>query len=773
MQFPHTYFEDEVREGFYVSGIVKRAWAAQLEVLEEVDKVCKKYNIRWFADCGTLLGAIRHGGYIPWDDDLDICMLRADYIRFNEIAEQELPEEYVVLNLNKEEHYFEHLTRVANGHRLNFSDEYLEKYNDFPYASGIDIFPIDYVADDEEEEAQRKALATLVMATGDEVLEDNSNVEEYKEVLDQIEEVCDVTFDYDGCIKQQLFQVTEKLFSLYAYKGGKNVALMPYWIYFDNHLYPAEYFEKTIMVPFETIKVPAPAAYDGVLRIEYGDYMRIVKDGGVHDYPFFVNQEKYLKNLVPSYPFEYKFDENMLDNSNRIVKEKPREQSEQFAVLMREIHKALLTMIAVGQNNEVRQILTTCQNSAIQIGTMLESHYGEGFEPVSILETYCELLYQIGELTDKTLTGQKIDTNDVEAVLDEITDAFTLSVRNNIEDKREVLFITCKASHWDAFDGMWRRENENKDTDVYVMPVPYYSRTAMGGKKDEYYEGDKYPEYLNIIDYREYDISRRHPDVIYIQEPYDGCNYTTCIAPEYFSSHLKVHTDKLVYIPWFVLDEPNKADKKAKKVMEFYCAMPGPINADITLVQSDATRMAYIDCLTDFAGEATRGVWEEKIKTSDLPVEDMVKRETARLKKEYMQFIPEKWKQLLYNKDGAVKKILLYNTNVAAMVQYGADMLNKIRTNFNIFEKCSENVLLIWRPHPLLLQSIEATYPELKEEYIRLVSEYRDAGWGIYDDTQDSAYAVNVCDAYYGDSDSIAHTCETMKKPVMIQNVNV
>ena len=66
MQFPHTYFEDEIREGFYITGAMKRAWAAQLEVLEEIDKVCKKHNIRWFADCGTLLGAVRHRGYIPW-----------------------------------------------------------------------------------------------------------------------------------------------------------------------------------------------------------------------------------------------------------------------------------------------------------------------------------------------------------------------------------------------------------------------------------------------------------------------------------------------------------------------------------------------------------------------------------------------------------------------------------------------------------------------------------------------------------------------------------
>ena len=69
MEFSKEYFWDEVRDGFYVSGIMKRSLAAQMEVLGEIDKVCKRHNIRWFADCGTLLGAVRHGGVIPWDDE--------------------------------------------------------------------------------------------------------------------------------------------------------------------------------------------------------------------------------------------------------------------------------------------------------------------------------------------------------------------------------------------------------------------------------------------------------------------------------------------------------------------------------------------------------------------------------------------------------------------------------------------------------------------------------------------------------------------------------
>ena len=74
MIFDESYFEAEVRDGFYVPGVMKRYWAAQLEIMNDIAKVCAEYEIKWFANYGTLIGAVRHGGYIPWDDDLDIGM---------------------------------------------------------------------------------------------------------------------------------------------------------------------------------------------------------------------------------------------------------------------------------------------------------------------------------------------------------------------------------------------------------------------------------------------------------------------------------------------------------------------------------------------------------------------------------------------------------------------------------------------------------------------------------------------------------------------------
>ena len=82
--------ETETIDGYEVSSDIKKLWACELEILEEVERICNKHNIRYFADFGTLLGAVRHKGFIPWDDDLDLSMLPEDYERFVKIAPKEI-----------------------------------------------------------------------------------------------------------------------------------------------------------------------------------------------------------------------------------------------------------------------------------------------------------------------------------------------------------------------------------------------------------------------------------------------------------------------------------------------------------------------------------------------------------------------------------------------------------------------------------------------------------------------------------------------------------
>ena len=108
------FLRDEVRCGFYIPTAIKQAWAATLAVLDEIDRICTQHNIKYFADWGTFLGAVRHGGFVPWDDDLDICMLREDYNRFREVCDEYLPEEFVIHDYERKKDHWLFLARVVN-----------------------------------------------------------------------------------------------------------------------------------------------------------------------------------------------------------------------------------------------------------------------------------------------------------------------------------------------------------------------------------------------------------------------------------------------------------------------------------------------------------------------------------------------------------------------------------------------------------------------------------------------------------------------------------
>ena len=90
------FYKEEIRCGYTVDEKTKRVWAVQLEMLDEVERICKANGLKYFADSGTLIGAIRHEGYIPWDDDIDLVMLREDYDKFVQIAPAWLKEDLVL-----------------------------------------------------------------------------------------------------------------------------------------------------------------------------------------------------------------------------------------------------------------------------------------------------------------------------------------------------------------------------------------------------------------------------------------------------------------------------------------------------------------------------------------------------------------------------------------------------------------------------------------------------------------------------------------------------
>lgn len=296
MEFEASFFEGEEREGFYIAPMMKKAWAAQLEVLEEVKKVCQKHKIRFFADYGTLLGTIRHKGYIPWDDDLDIAMIRTDYEKFLKVAPDELPAGFRVINVHNEPEFTEMLARVVNRSDICFQEEHLKKYHGCPYAVGIDIFILDYMSPVEEENQMIAQLLSIVLGQVKSIETDAFTEDEREQYLCQIEQLCHCKINRTKSIANQLYCLGDQLCSLYQEEEAREITNMIEFGNGPHYRMPKEIYGDSIEMPFENTTIPVPVGYETILSLQYGkDYMTPINIRGGHDYPFYKSQESIVK----------------------------------------------------------------------------------------------------------------------------------------------------------------------------------------------------------------------------------------------------------------------------------------------------------------------------------------------------------------------------------------------------------------------------------------------------------------------------------------------
>lgn len=298
LNFRDGFFETEEIDGFVVEEEMKRAWAAQLVVLSDFDDVCKKYGLTWFADYGTLLGAVRHKGYIPWDDDIDISMPRKDYNIFVKKAFRDLPKGYYVMNINEIPTYTDFLTRIVNHPNIDFSKEALDKYYGCPYACGIDITVIDYIP---REPNEYELFRELIRITGSGAIsyeDENVPYEDKKNLIKQIEKMLKVKFDRGRPIPQQMRQLCDRICSMYNDEDADNVGVALRQTTIPGFYQSKESVFELIELPFECIKIPAPRGYDEYLTKRYGANYMTPRQVLSHDYPFYKAQKEILEKQM-------------------------------------------------------------------------------------------------------------------------------------------------------------------------------------------------------------------------------------------------------------------------------------------------------------------------------------------------------------------------------------------------------------------------------------------------------------------------------------------
>lgn len=229
-------------------------------LLCEFDRICAALRIPYFLFAGTLIGAVRHHGFIPWDDDLDVLMLRKDYERFFQEAPKLLNSKGFYLQREFSEHWPLFFSKL----RLN-GTACLEKYHpkDPKTHEGVymDIFPCDNAYGSNFGRKLQFLCSKVVIAKG----------------LDKR------GYDTDSKGKKlfmTLCRILPRAPFLHIVKGPKKTSGYVHSFLgaaskFSKNVYPSTYFEKTIRFPFEGGQFPVPEQYDALLKILYGDYMKL------------------------------------------------------------------------------------------------------------------------------------------------------------------------------------------------------------------------------------------------------------------------------------------------------------------------------------------------------------------------------------------------------------------------------------------------------------------------------------------------------------------
>lgn len=767
MEFQNSYFESEVREGFFVTSMVKRSWAAQLEILEEVDRVCQKHGIVYYADAGTFLGAVRHQGFIPWDDDMDICMLREDYNRFIAIAQSELPDGYILRNIHTDDTYEELFTRVLNSRHINFQPDFLRKYHGCPYGMGIDVFVMDYLPADPDERNSFHAVLQLIAKIVENVILGHLQGEQLAAQLHALEDMLHVKIDASRPCVHELLLLEEKLFSMYPADEADEITMMPEWVKQDAYRWKRCWYDHTKRVPFENTTVPVPVMHDAVLWKKYGDYMHPVKNAGMHEYPLFQKQEDSLIGKVGKSPYTYVFSEDaskVLYGADNVKTQTVKTQIRQKLQAMNQLHDTIKDW----KNNEdpCFGMLSACQETAIALGTLLEHKMCQPDAAVHSLEDYCENLYQMHEAI---LQKNQAEAERLLKLLETGIRQTRLQITKEMDLRSIIVFLPYHASKWAYMESIWEAARKDEDCIPYVIPVPYFYKESDGTAGELRTESDQFPEYVPVTDYHTIDLAGLRPDVIYIQNAYDEFDPAMSVYPYFYAANLKQYTDQLIYIPPYLVDEITAEDERAIKNIRYSCAVPGVVYADKVIVQSEGMRQIYIDILTEFAGAATREKWEEKILGLGSPKLD----QNNRIKKEESE-LPAEWLAKIKKPDESWKKIVLYGTNEGILLQKPVKMLDKIRRVLALFEENCEEVALLWMTFGLEgWRDNKSDIPEQWSEYQTVRSQFQKAGWGILDTSLNVQRAVMLCDAYYGDRGYAAQLCLDRKIPVMLQNEEV
>ena len=396
------------------------------------------------------------------------------------------------------------------------------------------------------------------------------------------------------------------------------------------------------------------------------------------------------------------------------------------------------------KNSQLKRAYAKCQDNVEAFISYMYSLNEEGSEIVELLEMHYRLLFQIstGEISLSPLT--------------ENLSKITAFIESELQSKKiEVVFLSQLASMSDSVESIYLAAKADPDCDAYWIPIPYFDIKNKQLQIDNmHFEGEGYYcDEIVLTDWRKYNIEARHPDIIFTYNANDSYSKVSIVHPDFFSQRLCKLTDLLVYIPYYVETDRGVSDS--------HCVSQSCIYAHKVVLSTEKLRERYTRLFEQAYGNKY-GNPNDKFVALGSPKYDKVittRRESC--------LLPEAWQDLIKN-----KKVITYISSIIPFLETTDTYLNKLELMLETF-KSQNDVLLWWRPHPVLATTINSMREDQMQRYNEIVEAFKKEEWGIFDETGDLHSAIAWSDGFYGDYSSILLMFQVVGKPVMLADTTI
>lgn len=766
---PESYYEDEVRDGFYVSSVMKKAWAVGLKGYYDLIEACENNGLSCWVSWGTMLGAVRGGGYIPWDDDIDVEMFREDYDCLKKLADNSsVPGGYFIMdyvnsggrNLARK---WSNSSDVILPHRL-WQDNY-----GFPFLNSIDIFINDDVPTNEDENRVYRDVISEISALQEQVLIRMSEAdsaaseeeEKYQEQISALEERLGCRFDQSKPMLAQVLGQYDSFICRYNAEDRTHCAMVSYYMNEPNMLIPKKLYAGFIDMPYETGFVRVPIGYDGILRRYFGNYMYPERMFSGHEYPFYVAFEQAArKNLGIEFMHYHLYPEQIRKDVEEKYDEPTLvERIDLFLDTVREAHDYIRNQLEAGSTGASGDLLLQCQELAINIGEYIERKAKEPGSIIRLLEEYCESVFRLHE---KVIGFEKSFCEEMTGLIDVLED---LIIKLNklseagVETKQEVLFLSMHVDSWWTMHELWKRYSENDDMVVRVIPVPYYRRDVTGLIKPEdiIIETDGYPDEVELTGYDEYDFEGKYVDIAFVQNPFDDYSDAISVHPFFYTKNLCRYVKEMVLIPGFRLQEIVPEDQRARIMLKNYIQTPGMVYADCILTQSVEMREVFLELLNRFVDDELGYDipddlewvfdWENKVISMEVFLPSSDDQRGCDIKKD----------------DDSC--MIAYYVSGSQLYESGIQGVEKMKKVVDVL--LEEGIKVFFVQDVYVEQILKQYTPEVWEEYVKAVTSFKHREGVCFEEKYDEESAVRYADAIYGDGGTLMNRCRMCGKPVL------